>query len=255
MFDDGFDGFFNRLVRDRLNKEKAKAPYLARYAEVYRLQERVFLGAHGVMNTSDDPLNQIPEPSFRELVNSIANACSVSQYIDVKPMRIRQLLSEGSCHGPDEALADSCIMLALVPYFHAFRKEVIDAPDSGDACPVCGQKPYLATIDEGGARHLHCWLCGHSWAFPRLTCPNCGNNKQDRLGYFYPPGDRSSRVQVCHECNTYIKTFVFSDAGETFLPLKDLLTIGLDLAAEREGFQKCSQAARTLYFAVFNTTE
>jgi FdhE protein len=105
-------------------------------------------------------------------------------------------------------------------------------------CPVCGQRPMLATLSgENGARALECGLCHTVWEFYRRTCPACGNNDHESLGFFYQPGKEYRRVYVCHKCRFYVKTAVLKDSGRKIIPdLENAATMYLDFLAHKEGY-------------------
>ena len=48
-------------------------------------------------------------------------------------------------------------------------------------CPVCGERPALATIDDQGKRFLHCSFCWQKWHVNRGLCPVCDNHDPEFL--------------------------------------------------------------------------
>jgi len=106
-------------------------------------------------------------------------------------------------------------------------------------CPFCGGYAGLGEIKEEGQRVLHCSLCFTEWTYPRLRCPYCQNEDQQKLSYFQVEGEIDKRVDVCFLCRHYLKTI---DSRERAKPIdwevEDYLTLYLDYLAQEEGFQR-----------------
>jgi len=105
-------------------------------------------------------------------------------------------------------------------------------------CPFCGSPPDMAFFEKTGKRNLHCELCGEEWLYPRIKCPFCDTEDQEKLGYFEAEEEEGFRVYFCRECNRYIKT-VDKKAFEEVAPLdlENLATLHLDLLARENGFR------------------
>jgi len=74
-------------------------------------------------------------------------------------------------------------------------------------CPVCGLWPRLARFEpESGRRRLWCIGCDGQWSFPRMVCPFCLEDSQDKLGYLTVEGWPGYRLHTCETCRRYIKT-------------------------------------------------
>lgn len=119
------------------------------------------------------------------------------------------------------------------------RIEAAGKPTS--ACPFCGSPASLAVLSRAGdgKRHLCCGLCGASWSFPRIRCPACDNEDQDRLGFLKVDHEAPAWVETCDACKAAIKTVDERrlPAGATVVPVvEDILTLHLDLLARREGY-------------------
>jgi FdhE protein len=104
-------------------------------------------------------------------------------------------------------------------------------------CPVCGGEPDLATLEgESGRRWLFCPRCDTEWTFRRVGCPFCGNDDPRLLGY-YPSDDGAYRLNVCEACHRYIKTIDLREAEGEYLPaVERVLTLGMDIAAQKAGY-------------------
>lgn len=132
--------------------------------------------------------------------------------------------------------------LAMRPYLAGLAEAVAVAEQvdfSGWArgnCPVCGSWPKLADLSgEGGRRTLHCARCETAWTFARLQCPFCDSEDQRDLGYFKAAEEEGIRVDFCRKCGQYLKTIDLREmAGPIIVPLDDVATMHLDLAAHQE---------------------
>ena len=107
-------------------------------------------------------------------------------------------------------------------------------------CPVCGAPPAMAAlVGEEGRRKALCSFCGHIWKLSRLGCPFCDTDTHGDLHYFYGEGEDLYRVQVCQQCNGYLKIIDTRLGGdETAMSLEDVATAHLDLLAEKGGYQR-----------------
>ena len=105
-------------------------------------------------------------------------------------------------------------------------------------CPVCGKEPKIGELkEEEGKRYLFCNQCGFEWKYRRIKCPFCGNEEQQSLAYFTVEEDERYRVDVCNECNRYIKIVDFRETGkDANLDVEDIATLHLDMLASEEGY-------------------
>ena len=128
--------------------------------------------------------------------------------------------------------------LALAPYLeHAaafLRPHLDDTLWQRPYCPICGGRPDLALLHrETGARYLVCARCQSQWLYRRVGCPFCGREE----GLYYASSDEVYRLYVCDTCHRYLKTVDLRQTGRKVEPrLERLLTVGLDLAAQGEGY-------------------
>jgi FdhE protein len=104
-------------------------------------------------------------------------------------------------------------------------------------CPVCGAAPHLSLIEEEEGRLLlSCSRCFVRYRFRRLACPFCGEAGQKNLRYFTAEGDSIHRVYVCETCRHYLKSVDLKQRPTVFARVEDLITIRLDIVAQREGY-------------------
>lgn len=116
------------------------------------------------------------------------------------------------------------------------RQPVEDGP-GGTRCPFCGDAAVLATLGrEGGARALHCGLCGGSWSFRRIACCACGQDDQRKLGTLLVGDEDPAWIETCEACGAGVKTFDVRRIPGAFDPLAEgFASLHLDLLAAREG--------------------
>jgi FdhE protein len=93
-------------------------------------------------------------------------------------------------------------------------------------CPVCNSIPSIASIEGDGKRRLYCSFCGTSGHYSRIGCPACLNE-----GF---------RINTCDACGSYLKTVDASLLNDLSVDLADLISLPLDIIAQRKGFKRRS---------------
>ncbi len=152
-------------------------------------------------------------------------------------------LMEGKSVSPELLLL--LLHVSLAPFYWKAAGSLARQADLGQVpkgtCPVCGDLPIMGFIRaEDGLRVLECSRCGTRWGFPRMMCPFCLTTDQKSLSYIFSEEDPGHRVYLCEKCRKYIKvtqSYTGKDE-ELVLPLEDLATAHLDLAAEKKGYQR-----------------
>lgn len=174
---------------------------------------------------------ELDEDLAKELVDS---------YLTGDERRFESLIGDKSAR-PE--LIHLLLHVSLAPFYwkaagSLARQADLDQVPRG-TCPVCGDLPIMGFIrSEDGLRVLECSRCGTRWGFPRMMCPFCLTTDQKSLSYIYSEEDPGHRVYLCDNCRKYIKvTQGYSGKDEELvLPLEDLATAHLDLAAEEKGY-------------------
>jgi FdhE protein len=104
-------------------------------------------------------------------------------------------------------------------------------------CPVCGNSPNLASLDQDGGQHLHCSFCRHEWKSGRMGCVFCKNNEKDMQHYFFNEEEKEYRVKVCDHCRRFIKVVDLRRMDREFFPNLELIaTLHLDMQAREKGY-------------------
>ena len=145
--------------------------------------------------------------------------------------------------GVDRALIEAVALWSVQPLLRAVSKVVLEDIDLKGwyegRCPVCGSHTRVGFMrGEGKKLHLYCTVCGAEWPFQRIKCPFCGNEDQERLGFYTVGGDNRFRLYFCDECGRYWKVVDEEVVGRK-IPrvLYDAWTSHLDLAASEKGLK------------------
>jgi formate dehydrogenase accessory protein FdhE len=150
-------------------------------------------------------------------------------------------------HSPEQpAAAYSDRVLAwifLQPYaeYLADHREVVTVDGTPSTCPFCGGKPAVGVLrseGDGAKKSLICMLCAHEWAFRRIYCPACGEEREPQMAYYSAAEIAHVRVDVCDTCHTYLKSIDLTKTGLAVAVVDELATIPLDLWAREHGYEK-----------------
>jgi len=115
-------------------------------------------------------------------------------------------------------------------------------------CPICGNHPDMAFLDQDGKRHLKCCFCSHQWETVRMGCVFCENNDKDMQHYFYSEEEKEYRVSLCDNCRHYIKMVDLRQMDRPFHPNIELIsTLHLDMKAKEKGYKNYNSQEEELY--------
>lgn len=106
-------------------------------------------------------------------------------------------------------------------------------------CPICGSLPELSLLKgKEGHRWLRCAFCAGEWRFHRTTCPNCESQKPDDIELCYVEGREHERVELCHNCMTYVVSVDVRILADQIVPeVTRLGLLHLDAIAQRREFR------------------
>lgn len=110
-------------------------------------------------------------------------------------------------------------------------------------CPICASEPVCAVLRDqhhGARRSLVCSLCMNEWAFLRVACPDCGEERFESLPVFTAAELPQVRVDACDTCKHYLKTVDMTKDGLAVPIVDELAAISLDLWASERGYIKLS---------------
>jgi hypothetical protein len=88
-------------------------------------------------------------------------------------------------------------------------REIAIVDGTPSTCPLCGCGPAVGVLrseGDGAKKSLICVLCAHEWAFRRIYCPACGEEREPQMAYYSAPEIAHVRVDVCDSCYTYLKS-------------------------------------------------
>lgn len=180
--------------------------------------------------------------SFLEEIEAELARALVESYLENDEERFNSLVENMPA---EPELIYLLLHLALAPFYwkpaaSLARQADLDQVTRG-TCPICGDLPMMGFLrSDDGLRVLECSRCGTRWGFPRMMCPFCMTTNQEKLRYIYLEEDPGHRAYLCDSCQKYIK-IISSYKGkdeELVLPLEDLATAGLDLAAVEKGYER-----------------
>jgi hypothetical protein len=137
----------------------------------------------------------------------------------------------------------SLAWIFLQPYaeYLADRRMPMNFDGTPSSCPLCGGKPIVGVLraaGDGASKSLICMLCGHEWAFRRIYCPACGEQREPQIAYYSALEIAHVRVDVCDTCHTYLKSIDLTKTGLAVPVVDELATIPLDLWAREHGYAK-----------------
>lgn len=131
------------------------------------------------------------------------------------------------------------ISYALKPYLPSLAEWQEQQKWEEAICPTCGGTPNMAVLkrgQKGRQKYLVCHCCQTKWQYKRIGCPYCGCNDQQKLGILEIEEEPNMRLDICNECNHYIKTYM--GRGEEEVALVDWLSIHLDILCKQKGYAK-----------------
>lgn len=108
-------------------------------------------------------------------------------------------------------------------------------------CPKCDSLPLLGVLrpeGDGGKRILRCAFCAHEWAFRRILCPSCGEEREEKLPVYVAEQFPHIRVECCDTCKHYLRTIDLTKDGNAVAEADDLAAIPLTLWAQENGYTR-----------------
>lgn len=196
-------------------------------------------------------------PEFLSMIQQIAPAplAQASVALGQKGPAAWQHAIEDFWHGePELALAGDetvevqssdrvPVWMFLQPYaeYLADHREIAVVDGTPSTCPICGGRPAVGVLrseGDGAKKSLICMLCAHEWAFRRIYCPACGEEREPQMAFYSAPEIAHVRVDVCDTCHSYLKSIDLTKTGLAVPVVDELATIPLDLWAREHGYVK-----------------
>ena len=163
---------------------------------------------------------------------------------------VARLAGFASRAGADADALAAVAALGVVPFLQSCAR----LSEHGDGwthgyCPVCGDWPAFAEMrGVERTRHYRCGACGSEWQTSCLKCAFCGTIDHDVLASLVPQdaGNRAA-LDVCNACHGYVKVLTtLHGTPAALVPLQDLATAELDIAAAERGYARASLRGYTL---------
>lgn len=246
------------------------------YARVAELQRGLCAGAaKAIANSPMQPAEYLPVrgqlhnplllPKFAEFAAQVSQSApepvarAAAQLARARPeaqqLAINDFLSSGlsfsatsDAEEPSDNFSDATAQrllawLFLQPFaeFLSALVQPVKLDGTPSTCPRCGSNPIVGVLrpeGDGGKKSLVCMLCAHEWAFRRIYCPACGEEREPQMGFYAAPEIAHVRVDVCDSCHTYLKTVDLTKLGLAVPVVDELATIPLDLWACEHGYAK-----------------
>ncbi len=115
--------------------------------------------------------------------------------------------------------------------------EDLSSLETKGSCPCCGEPIRLAVLEGKGTKMIVCPRCEAKWQQKRLQCSCCGNEDHKKLSYYTVEEDKNLQIEVCEECNSYMKIIDTRKKYKKLTPfLLDVNSIHLDIIAQEKGF-------------------
>jgi formate dehydrogenase maturation protein FdhE len=138
--------------------------------------------------------------------------------------------------------------LFLQPHaeYLARRRSGVFSDGNLTRCPSCGSNPIVGVLrpeGDGAKKSLICMLCAHEWAFRRIYCPSCGEERESHMAFYSAPEIPHVRVDVCDSCHTYLKSVDLTKTGLAVPVVDELAALPLDLWARENGYRKLQMNA------------
>jgi FdhE protein len=120
-----------------------------------------------------------------------------------------------------------------------------DAGDLRRTCPCCAGRPIASVLREDASagalrRTLLCFLCATEWAYPRVACPSCGEERPERLPRLRAEEVPWLRVEGCEACGVYLKSVDLTLAPHAEPAVDELGSTPLDVLARARGWRKAA---------------
>ena len=115
--------------------------------------------------------------------------------------------------------------------------------EPANTCPFCEQPPGVSVLREDKSaettrRSLVCSHCSLEWDFARVLCPNCNEEKPEKLPRYTAQEIPWMRVEGCDSCGKYLKSVDLTLNWEAEPVVDELASTPLDVIAREHGYTK-----------------
>ncbi|OQX63013.1 MAG: hypothetical protein B5M56_04285 [Desulfococcus sp. 4484_241] len=244
--------FFRRIIELRENHvDKLRKAVSVPAVDAGLLCERIREGVPFIDRQEIWPSVELVKPYFMSLADLFVQR-SPEEVKAAYEVAGRKELFEGLIHDAlngDDTINESSPLLAFLaresvsPLLQVYAEPFAGRPEL-DAwehgyCPACGDLPLIGVIHgEHGKKSLVCRSCRAWWPFLRIKCCYCGTEQQESISMLVVEGDDRYRVEICKNCNMYLKVVDLRNSSGGFSPdLEDVTTLHLDIIARDKGYE------------------
>jgi FdhE protein len=152
---------------------------------------------------------------------------------------------DGDLSEAERELVKNILWEALAPFYRVCASMLSSKMEQSSwlkgFCPVCGGAPLMGKYrQDDGLWLVECSLCHTLWNIQRASCPFC-DESEGSLEFLYIGDEGGLRANYCKACRRYVKTIDLRDSEkDVLMPLEDIVTIQLDLAARKVGLTPAS---------------
>ncbi len=242
-----------------LRKKIAYTHDTLQHAAGKSLLQREELYPYGKWDKAEDRLQSLlkmefsPELQQKDFVQNMALVAKhVAAHKKFAVQMLKAYVAEDEAFYQEQAeksteFAFMCYFLAsfaLMPFFVHSRTQV-DVDHESEAwghghCPYCGGTPNVSYLKGKKGKRMHaCSVCLAVYRAPRIQCPYCLEQRQEKLKYFTADAVKDAQVCVCDSCKNYMKICDMREY-EKFAPLPyvdDVKTLLLDVMALQQGYE------------------
>jgi FdhE protein len=240
------DVFEKRIRRaEFLEKEWPFAAELLRfYRKVWGFQKDVFDHLH-----SPGDREEIPPAVFMERLRELAarEGPPALARLAGEPLDLRELLVRYTGGEPlEDPLLEFFPRVFVQPAAMSDRpgpSENAESSESPRECPDCGDLPIVSLLREDKSaetvrRSLICSRCSREWAFARVLCPGCGEEKPEKLPRYTAQEIPWMRVDGCDTCRKFLKSVDLTLNWDAEPVVDELAATPLDVIAREHGYTK-----------------
>jgi FdhE protein len=110
-------------------------------------------------------------------------------------------------------------------------------------CPCCHEFPQVSVLREDKLaettrRSLICCFCFFEWDLPRVLCPNCREERPEKMPRYTAQEIPWVRVEACDSCMKYLKAVDLTKNPDAEPIVDELASTPLDIIARERGYTK-----------------
>jgi FdhE protein len=236
-------------IRPNLDKAAMEAGVPAAALTVIDFEISLFL--QWVEEINELIIKSIPElePKLAGIASLLNEEIAINWIEEAFAINHLYFASFAEENGLEEWIPQFLAETALRPYLQLTAEKVqheIHRAVPGAGCPVCGEPVRLAALEDEGKKVIHCPRCLAHWHAKRLECSHCGNENHKTVQFLTIEGDSVSQIQVCDECNGYIKIIDTRQyISQPSAALLDLNSIHLDFVAQENSYNAVGEKKQT----------